>query len=98
MIEFLHIYKKWGNAISILSNNSDYNTVIIISNTEYNVHNSHLHWHFIPRYENIINFSNNFFPADTKKQKSLPYNRVEVKKITNPQLRNKISAAIRKLL
>lgn len=98
VVEFLNIYKKWENAVSELSNNSNYNTEIVISNTEHHIHNSHMHWHFIPLYENIVTFADNSFQADTKKRKGLSHNKIEIKKITEPELRKKIASAIKKLL
>lgn len=98
ILEFLHIYKKWNDTISYLSKNANYNCNILISNTEYNIHNNHLHWHFIPRYENDFLFRKNKFKADTVNQKKIKYNMIEKDIISNIQLRNKISSSIRKLL
>lgn len=98
LTEFIIIYKKWEKAITKLSVNKNYNTNIIISNTEHNIHNSHLHWHFIPRYNGKFIFNNKKFPADTKKQTDLLYNKIERKEITNPELRKYIAKAIKKFL
>lgn len=98
MAEFIYIYKKWDKAVSKLSAGKNYNTVIMISNTEHDIHNSHLHWHFIPRYNENIYFADNLFVADSRKQKNLPYNKIEKKEITAPKLRGKIAGAIRKFL
>lgn len=98
LAEFLAIYKKWEKAIIKISTDRNYNTNVIISNTEHGIHNSHLHWHFIPRYNETFIFSNKQFPADTKKQIGLFYNKVEKKKITDPKLRGQIAKTIKKFL
>ncbi len=96
--EFFDIYKKWENAISHVSNNSNYNCSILISNTEHLVHKSHLHWHFIPRYEREIELFDQIFPADSDNEKALPYGTVEIKTVADPNLRTKISSLLRDLL
>ncbi len=93
--EFLSIYKKYTKCISKLSNNTNYNTVLLISNTESYIHNSHLHWHLIPRYDKPVIFLNKKFHADNARNTLLAYNKVEkTKVITSPKLRRAISKAL----
>jgi len=93
--EAAKIHKAWLKAIIKLTKKAHYSTTLTISNTESHIHNNHLHWHFIPRYENKVVFENINFNYDNKKQRMQHYNKIEIKQETNTNLRKKIAHAIK---
>jgi len=93
IIEQHLIFKKWKNSINRLTH--PYNFVLMISNTETDVHNNHLHWHFIPRYNEQFIFEGVNFPCDSEREMKIPYYKVENSKITDLKTRIKIKNALK---
>lgn len=88
IIEQHFIFKKWENVLDKLAH--PYNFVLMISNTETNIHNGHLHWHFIPRYNEQFIFEDSEFPCDSEEEMRLPYYRVKGSKTTDLKIRRRI--------